>query len=86
MYCPNCGAPMNSAARVYDRNTVTEEVFYCPKCRARHVRHRWVKGMLAGALCLMLMASGPCIDNSSWFRIGSGQPVMENPEQNVDRT
>jgi len=62
MNCPQCGTPMNSAARVYDR---------------------WVKGMLAGALCLMLMASGPCIDNSSWFRVGAGQPVMENPD--VDR-
>ena len=81
MTCPQCGTPMNSAARVYDRNTVTEEVFYCPKCRARHVRHRWLKALTAGLLALCLLASGPCIDNSSWLRIGSHQqPVIQNPD------
>jgi len=85
MTCPQCGAPMNSAARIYDRNVVIEEVFYCPRCGARRVRHRWLKAMLAGVLVLGLLATGPCIDNSSWLRIGS-QPVMQNPESDAAKT
>jgi len=80
MYCPNCGAPMVSAARVYNRNVVTEETFYCPRCRARRVRHRSArKGIIAGLLILGLLG-GPCSRDYSLFRIGMGQPVIQNPD------
>ena len=81
MNCPQCGTPMNSAARVYDRNTVTEEVFYCPKCRYRRIRHRTpCKGIIAGLLVLGLLTGGPCSRDYSLFRIGMGQPVIQNPD------
>ena len=86
MNCPKCRAPMTSATRVYNGNTVTEEVFYCPKCSYRHVRRRSMKNVLAGLLTLGLLAGGPCSRDYSLFRIGSGQPVIQNPDANMEQT
>jgi len=77
MDCPKCQAPMRSAVRVYDGNTIKTETFYCPKCGEKWERHRRGLAALAAVIALGIL-SGPCIDNSAWFRIGQ-QPVIQNP-------
>ena len=77
MDCPKCQAPMVSAVRVYDGNTIKTETFYCPKCGTRRERHRTGRAVLAALMAVSIL-TGPCIDNSAWFRIGQ-QPVIENP-------